>query len=80
MIGNEDDYIIISLVRSKKLGFLKNLRRTNVMLSRCKRGMYICSSWDFLHGIGRGSLVGRMAAAAQDEAWIGMPHLEAGNF
>ncbi|KAF8907307.1 AAA domain-containing protein [Gymnopilus junonius] len=34
--GNEEDFIIISVVRSRSLGFLKNLRRTNVMLSRCK--------------------------------------------
>jgi len=46
--GNEEDYIIISLVRSRELGFLNNLRRTNVMLTRCKLGMFIVTSKQFL--------------------------------
>ena len=79
--GNEDDYIIISLVRSKELGFLKDLRRTNVMLTRCKRGMFICTSWSFLvDGKGSNSLVGRMAAECGDDAWLGMADVDAGNF
>ncbi|KAF9223780.1 P-loop containing nucleoside triphosphate hydrolase protein [Gyrodon lividus] len=40
-VGNEEDYIVISLVRSRDLGFLEDKRRMNVMLSRCKRGMVI---------------------------------------
>ncbi|KXN88607.1 Regulator of nonsense transcripts 1 [Leucoagaricus sp. SymC.cos] len=36
--GNEEDYIIVSLVRSKEIGFLKSQRRTNVMLTRFKKG------------------------------------------
>ncbi|KAG6332525.1 hypothetical protein ID866_6562 [Astraeus odoratus] len=35
--GNEDDHIIVSVVRTFKIGFLQNERRTNVMLTRCKR-------------------------------------------
>ena len=38
-LGNERDYIIVSLVRTRGLGFLDDHRRTNVMLTRCKRGM-----------------------------------------
>lgn len=80
-LGNEADNIIISLVRSKDLGFLKDLRRTNVMLSRCKKAMFICSSWDFLmDGKGAQSLVGKMAAAYGDEAWLSMNDIEDGNF
>lgn len=68
--------IIISIVRSQGLGFLKDLRRTNVMLSRCKKAMYICSSWDFLvGGVGANSLVGRLASHCKDDAWI--PAVEA---
>ncbi|KAI0951281.1 hypothetical protein AcW1_008363 [Taiwanofungus camphoratus] len=78
--GNEDDYIVISLVRSKDLGFLTDMRRTNVMLSRCKCGMYICSSWNFLYGVASDTLVGRMAAAWDDEAWLSIEHLETGKF
>ncbi|PSS19948.1 hypothetical protein PHLCEN_2v3121 [Hermanssonia centrifuga] len=79
--GNEDDYIIISLVRSDGLGFLEDLRRTNVMLTRCKKGMFICTSWDFLvDGKGANSLVGRLAASCGDDAWLSMEDLAEGNF
>jgi len=46
--GNEADNIIISLVRSRGLGFLDNERRMNVMLSRCRQSMLICSSRKYL--------------------------------
>lgn len=46
--GNEADNIIISLVRSWGLGFLTNERRMNVMLSRCRQSMLICSSKKYL--------------------------------
>lgn len=62
VLGNEDDYIIISVVRSREIGFLKNLRRTNVMLSRCKKGMFIFSSQKFLTGAGKDTLVGTLCA------------------
>jgi superfamily I DNA and/or RNA helicase len=70
--GNEDDIIVISLVRSKTLGFLTSKRRTNVMLTRCKRGMYIVSSKAFLEGKGADSLVGKMAAelGKRPGAWL----------
>jgi regulator of nonsense transcripts 1 len=78
--GNEDDYIIISLVRSQALGFLKNLRRTNVMLTRCKRGMFICSSRAFLKGPGSKSLVGKMLKHVGEEGWLELADLEAGKY
>jgi superfamily I DNA and/or RNA helicase len=57
--GNEADNIIISLVRSRGLGFLNNERRMNVMLSRCKQSMLICSSRQYLSDPQvRGTLVG----------------------
>ncbi|KAK0458310.1 P-loop containing nucleoside triphosphate hydrolase protein [Desarmillaria tabescens] len=58
--GNEDDYIIVSVVRSKKLGFLVNERR----------GMIICSSRAFLEGIGSRSLIGRLAARMGTRSWV----------
>ena len=78
--GNEDDYIIISVVRSLGIGFLKNLRRTNVMLTRCKRGMFIISSQQFLAGPGASSLVGEMAVAAGPNSWLGVAEMEADTF
>lgn len=68
--GNEDDYIIVSLVRSKKIGFLREDRRVNVMLTRCKRGMIICTSRSFLNDIAPESLVGGLAEELGKAAWI----------
>jgi len=78
--GNEDDYIVISLVRSQALGFLKNLRRTNVMLTRCKRGMFICSSRVFLEGSASKSLVGKLLKHVGEQGWLELSDLEAGNY
>ena len=80
-VGNEEDVIVISLVRSKELGFLKDLRRTNVMLTRCKKAMFICSSKAFLtEGRGSKSLVGMLAAYCSETPWIEMEDIEQGNF
>lgn len=80
--GNEDHVIIISVVRSKALGFLANMRRTNVMLTRCQRAMYIVSSRAFLEGKGADSLVGKMAAelGQRPGAWLTHEDLEDGEF
>ncbi|KAJ3797034.1 AAA domain-containing protein, partial [Lentinula aff. detonsa] len=72
--GNEEDYIIISIVRSYKAGFLKNLRRTNVMLTRFRRGMFIVTSRKFINGPGAGTLVAQLATYYEkrvgDAAWV----------
>lgn len=81
MIGNEDDVIVLSLVRSSELGFLKDLRRTNVMLTRCKQTLFVCSSRAFLMiGQGADSLVGRMAARFGEETWIDLEDIALENF
>ncbi|KAF9485150.1 hypothetical protein BDN70DRAFT_676483 [Pholiota conissans] len=67
--GNEDDYIVISLVRSAKLGFMKEMRRTNVMLTRCKKAMIICTSRKFIEGPAADSLVGKLSRSLPDSAW-----------
>ena len=36
VIGQQADYIILSMVRTKGVGFLDDRRRINVALSRCK--------------------------------------------
>lgn len=69
-VGNEEDHIIISLVRSDKIGFLQNIRRMNVMLSRCKKSMKICTSRGFLEDIAASSLVGKLAKMMGEQAWI----------
>ncbi|KAJ8597229.1 hypothetical protein M405DRAFT_804254 [Rhizopogon salebrosus TDB-379] len=68
--GNEEDHIIVSLVRSEGVGFLGNVRRTNVMLTRCKKSMVICTSRDFVTtGKAARTLVGKLAAAMGPEGW-----------
>jgi len=67
--GNEEDYVLISVVRSNNVGFLNNLRRTNVMLSRCKRAMVICTSRAFMAGKAKSSLVGKLAKEWPD-GWV----------
>ena len=70
------------MVRSKELGFLKSTRRSNVMLTRCQRGMYIVSSRAFLEGKGANSLVGKLAAYLGNRpgAWLTQKDLEGGKF
>ncbi|KAF8969175.1 hypothetical protein BDZ97DRAFT_269170 [Flammula alnicola] len=78
--GNEEDFIIISVVRSRSLGFLTNLRRTNVMLSRCKKGMFIVSSRQFLTGPGADTLVGKFLKKTDPPAWLTSEDIEAEKF
>jgi superfamily I DNA and/or RNA helicase len=60
--GNEADHIIVSIVRTSAPGFMKNQRRTNVMLSRCKKSMMICTHRLFLqHKSVAMTLVGKFA-------------------
>jgi superfamily I DNA and/or RNA helicase len=61
---------------------LSSLRRTNVMLTRCQRAMYIVSSRTFLEGKGADSLVGKMAAELGNKpgAWLTYKDLEDGKF
>ena len=49
-------------MRSSALGFLADIRRMNVMLTRCKRGMFICTSEKFMKRAGWKSLVGNLFA------------------
>ncbi|KAG1817481.1 P-loop containing nucleoside triphosphate hydrolase protein [Suillus subaureus] len=69
--GNEEDHIIVSLVRTQGVGFLTNARRTNVMLTRCKKSMIICTNHDFVtKGKAAGTLVGQLAVAMGPDAWL----------
>lgn len=51
----------MSVVRSDKPGFLTSLERTNVMLTRCRRGLVVVSSKAFLKSTGASTLIGRLA-------------------
>ncbi|KAL4064437.1 AAA domain-containing protein [Scleroderma citrinum] len=69
--GNEGDHIIVSVVRSCNIGFLQNERRTNVMLTRCKRSMVICTSRAFMCSRQVScTLIGRLASSLGPDAWM----------
>ena len=77
--GNEEDHIIISIVRTSGPGFMKNQRRTNVMLSRCKRSMMICTNRGFLQ---RPSVAGTLVWKLAEEhiprtGWVTLQALAA---
>ena len=59
--GHEADYILLSTVRTARPGFLALKNRTNVMLTRCRRGMVVVSNRAFLRGPGEHTLVGALA-------------------
>ena len=46
------------------------------MLTRCKRGMFICSNKAFLEKDGAKSLVGEMAAEFGEKGWVDAKDLE----
>ncbi|KAJ7227301.1 hypothetical protein GGX14DRAFT_629307 [Mycena pura] len=64
--GNEDDYIILSIVRTTKVGFLRDQRRVNVMLTRCKKLMKICTNRAFVEGKAKDTLVGLLAKSIDE--------------
>ena len=76
--GNEEDHIILSIVRTTSPGFLTNERRTNVMLSRCKKSMLILTHRGFIQGPAALTLVGRFAEEhAQVADWMTVEELGA---
>ena len=44
--GQQNDFIILSLVRTKKIGYLRDIRRFIVSLSRARKGLFIFGKWD----------------------------------
>lgn len=78
MTGNEEDYIIISVVRSAKIGFLGNSRRSNVMLSRCKKAMYIVTGRTYLSGKASDTLVGKLAQEWGPDGWTDVKKILSG--
>lgn len=51
--GREYDLVLVSLVRTKKLGFTSNVRRMNVAFSRAKKHLIIFGNLDALNNISR---------------------------
>ena len=46
--GRENEAIVISFVRTKNFGFLKDLRRLNVAITRAKRKLILIGNEDLL--------------------------------
>lgn len=65
-----------------RIGFLTNLRRTNVMLTRFRRGMFIVTSKKFINGPGAETLVGQLATHFEEqvgpEVWMSVEDIEEG--
>jgi hypothetical protein len=57
-LGNEADYVLVSVVRSSEPGFLVSLQRMNVLLTRCRKGLVIVTSRSFIASGGRETLLG----------------------
>ena len=78
--GNEADHIILSVVRSEKVGFLSNQRRSNVMLSRCKKSLTICTNLRYLQSTAKDTLLGHLADEWGSTAWVSYRDLLSGNW
>lgn len=79
--GQETDVVVASLVRDgiiattqttenqakATVGFLKNQRRTNVLLTRCKRLVIVVSSNRFVTGAARETLIGKLESQASEQ-------------
>lgn len=50
--GNEADYVLVSVVRSDKPGFLSSINRMNVLLTRCRAGLVVVTSKVFIKSRG----------------------------
>ena len=47
--GQQNDYIILSLVRTKEIGYLRDIRRFIVSISRARFGLYIIGRWNLFY-------------------------------
>ena len=63
-----------------RLGFLNDLRRTNVMLSRCKKGMFIVSKPHFLTEIAKDSLIGQFVKKVSNPTWLTLEDIQGTEF
>lgn len=44
--GKQNDFVIISLVRSKSIGYMKNVKRLIVAFSRARYGLYVVGNYN----------------------------------
>ncbi|PCH35505.1 hypothetical protein WOLCODRAFT_145835 [Wolfiporia cocos MD-104 SS10] len=71
--GHENKFIILSLVRTDRPGFLRSQNRMNVMLTRCKRGMVVVANRRFLETkAAQATLLGKLVQYWQEhrDSWM----------
>ncbi|KAI5480605.1 hypothetical protein MNV49_000301 [Pseudohyphozyma bogoriensis] len=69
--GQEDEVILVSIVKTQRLGFLTEIRRSNVMLTRLKKAMVIVSNRAFLQSQAKHTLLGKLSAhLSNSSAWV----------
>ena len=75
--GHEEEFVIVSAVRTDRPGFLSVQRRNNVMLSRCTTGMIVVTNKSFLtyNDSSAKTLLGKLvnhwaAATPSGSVWI----------
>lgn len=72
--GEENDIILVSLVRSnqqKILGFVKNENRICVALSRARKGMYVFGNFDFIYQCKTSELWQKLILLAKEKKVFG---------
>ena len=78
--GHEAQFVIISVVRTERHGFLNFQNRNNVMLTRCKSGMVIVAKKSFLKDRASETLLGKLVVYWDKKAsWIGWRDVAAGH-
>jgi len=48
--GDQNDYVILSLVRTKRVGYLRDIRRMTVAFSRARLGLYVLGRKEVFEG------------------------------
>lgn len=55
--GLSNDFIILSMVRTRRLGHTQDLRRWITSISRCRLGLYVLGNWKLFNGAAQEGIV-----------------------
>lgn len=66
--GQQNDYIIVSMVRTQSIGYLRDIRRVTVALSRARLGLYVVGRRSLLENCADiNGLISRLIADREDK-------------